>query len=299
MVTFRCNGNCCFCILNGRGKAPIPPELPGHEILDWWNGLDHPKGQRLSLIGGEPLFHKDILEIVAGLENYNLTITTNCTKPCYELTPHPTSTLRINTSYHPHLISADNYIKAIEGYQRAGHHVDQIAYVNYPGMEKKYAKQIKKVRRALGRLRRVPYLGFWNHVEGVNATPDPITIEPNEGYQDKEAAARICGLTDLDAYRDICGASVPRRVECIHPFKSLIIGPQGNHYHCHYKLYYDIDPVCNIKDFKPVEKDTPVIPYLSMVGSIQTKTCDYYGFCNWCDVPRVGCVKNPTAREIV
>ena len=280
--------------MNGRGKAPIPEELPGHEILDWWNGLDHPKGQKLSLIGGEPLFHGDIVEIVAGLENYNLTITTNCTKPCYEIAPHATSTLRINTSYHPHLISAEKYIKAIRGYRAARHNVDQIAYVNYPGMEKKYAKQIKKVRKALGRLRRVPYLGFFNATEGVNATPIPDTIEPNENYQDKEAAARICGLTDLDAYRDICGASVPRRADCIHPFRSLIIGPQGNHYHCHYKLYYDIDPVCNIEDFKPVSN-------WERSGLLIHKTliCNYYGFCNWCDVPRVGCVKNPSARDRV
>lgn len=284
MVTFRCNGKCPFCILNGRGKAPIPEELPGHEIIDWWNGLEHSGIQKLSLIGGEPLFHKDILEIVAGLKGYSLTITTNCTKPRYELTSHPTSTLRINTSYHPHLISADKYIEVILGYQRAGHYVDQIAYVNYPGMEKKYVKQIRRVRRALGQLKRVPYLGFFNSGEGVNSTPNPDAIEPNENYQDKEAAARICGLSNLDAYRDICGASVPRRADCVHPFKSLIIGPQGNHYHCHYKLYYDIDPVCNIDDFRSVTKTM--------------KTCDYYGFCNWCDVPRVGCVKNSTARGL-
>ena len=104
------------------------------------------------------------------------------------------------------------------------------------------------------------------------------------GTHQTNAASRICGLSDMAAYRDICGAAVPRRADCVHPFRSLIIGPQGNHYHCHYKLYYDIDPVSNIEDFKPVTEDM--------------KTCDYYGFCNWCDVPRVGCVKNPTAREI-
>lgn len=284
MVTFRCNGGCPFCILNGRGKAPIPSELPGDEIIDWWNGLEHAKHQKLSLIGGEPMFHKDIFKIVANLENYSLTITTNCTKVHPELRPHPTSTLRINTSYHPHLISANDYVAAVKKYRAAGHYVDQIAYVNYPGVKKKYRKSINRVRRELGQLRCVPYLGFWNEREGVNATPDPATIEPNEGYFDKEAAARICGLHDLDAYRDICGAAVPRRAECRHPFLSLIIGPQGNHYHCHYKLYYDINPVCNIKDFKPVTEDMRV--------------CDYYGFCNWCDVPRVGCVKNPTAREV-
>jgi MoaA/NifB/PqqE/SkfB family radical SAM enzyme len=296
--------------LNGRGKAPIPPELSGDQIIAWWNGLDHPNGQRLSLIGGEPLFHKDILEIVASLENYSLTITTNCTKPCPELKCHPTSTLRINTSYHPHLISANDYIAAIKQYWAAGHYVDQIAYVNYPGVKKKYRKSINKVRRELGRLRCVPYLGFWNAEEGPNATPDPDTIEPNEGYFDKEAAARICGLTDLDAYRDICGATVPKRAYCQHPFRSLIIGPQGNHYHCHYKLYYDIDPVCNIEDFKPVTNEDTTwkkeikggVAYLNGYGFFpreKSLTCDYYGFCNWCDVPRVGCVKNPTAREIV
>ena len=283
MVTFRCNGNCPFCILNGRGKAPIPEELPGDQIIDWWNGLDHPEGQKLSLIGGEPMFHKDIFKIVANLKYYSLTITTNCTQVHPEIKCHPTSTLRINTSYHPHLISANNYVSAVKAYRAAGHHVDQIAYVNYPGVRLKYRKSINRVGRQLGRLRCVPYLGFWNEHEGVNATANPLTIQPNEYYFDKEAAARICGLTDLDAYRDICGASVPRRAECAHPFRSLIIGPQGNHYHCHYKLYYDIDPVCNIKDFKPASEDM--------------KTCDYYGFCNWCDVPRVGCAKNPTARE--
>jgi len=291
MVTFRCNGGCKFCILNGRGKAPIPSELTGKEILNWWNNLEHPRGQRLSLIGGEPFKHPDIMEIVSGLVNYQLTITTNCASEIHDtpgfyknLKPHYTSTLRVNTSFHPHLIDPADYVAVVENYQRAGHHLDQIAYVNYPGMEDKYAKEIAYVREKLGRLRRVPYLGFWNENDGPNAPPDTRTIEPNEGYIDKKAAADICGITDMDAYRDICGQSVARRAVCAHPFLSLIIGPQGNHYHCHYKLYYDIDPVCNIKDFRPVGKEAAL--------------CDYYGFCNWCDVPRVGCKKNQTAREI-
>ena len=289
MVTFRCNGGCSFCILNGRGKAPIPSELRAPEILAWWNGLHRPPMQRLSLIGGEPFKHPDILAIVAGLKHYTLTITTNCASEIHdapgfpdELKCHPTSTLRVNTSFHPHWISPEDYVRVVKAYHEDGHDLDQIAYVNYPGLEDKYAKEIDYVHKELGRLRRVPYLGFWNSQEGPNATPDTETIEPNEGYVDKEAAAQICGLHDLDAYRDICGQSVPRRAECVHPFKSLIIGPNGDHFHCHYKLYYNIDSVCNIRDFKPVTEEM--------------KTCDYYGFCNWCDVPRVGCVKNPTAR---
>lgn len=299
MVTFRCNGGCSFCILNGRGKAPIPSELPGDDILTWWNGLDRPPMQKLSLIGGEPFKHPDILAIVAGLKHYTLTITTNCaseihgTEGFYEnLKCHPTSTLRVNTSFHSHLIKPEDYIRVVKAYQNAGHHLDQIALVNYPGVLEKYAKEIETVKNGLDRLQIVPYLGFWNEKEGPNAMPDTETIEPNENYFDQAAATRLCGLSDMAAYRDICGQSVPRRVECIHPLKSLIIGPNGDYFHCHYKLYYGIDPVCNIRDFKPVQ-DYPV-----KYGEHVRKTCDYYGFCNWCDVPRVGCVKNPTAREI-
>lgn len=309
MVTFRCNGGCSFCILNGRGKAPIPPEMDAKEILGWWNGLEHQKGQKLSLIGGEPFKHPNILEIVSGLVNYQLTITTNCASEIHEmpgfynsLKPHYTSTLRVNTSYHPHLIDPEDYIRVVDNYCRAGHFLDQTAFVNYPGVLEKYKDEIAVVRKGLDKswksLRMVPYLGFFNEKEGPNATPDTATIEPNEGYYDQDAAARICGLHDMAAYRDICGQSVPRRAECVHPFKSLIIGPQGNHYHCHYKLYYDIDPVCNIKDFKPLGPDLDPDIYPPLHFTQWTDTCDYYGFCNWCDVPRVGCVKNSTAREI-
>ena len=273
--------------------------------------MHRPAGQRLSLIGGEPFKHPDILKIIAGLKHYTLTITTNCASEIHEssdfygqLKCHPSSTLRVNTSYHPHLIKPEDYIRVVRAYQDAGHHLDQIALVNYPGALEKYKNEIEIVRKGLDRLRIVPYLGFWNEKEGPNATPDTETIEPNEGYYDQDAASRICGLSDMEAYRDICGQSVPRRVECVHPFKSLIIGPNGDHFHCHYKLYYNIDPVSNIKDFKPVTEngETPATAICEAITNLKvhtrTKTCDYYGFCNWCDVPRVGCVKNPTAREI-
>ncbi|GAF71194.1 unnamed protein product, partial [marine sediment metagenome] len=43
--------------------------------------------------------------------------------------------------------------------------------------------------------------------------------------------------------------------------------------------------VCNIKDFKPVSESS--------------KNCRHYGYCNFCDVPRVSCKKNPTSKNIV
>lgn len=290
MVTFRCNGRCPFCILQGRGKPQRVKELNGTDIVRFWNNVDHRPGQKLSLIGGEPTLHKDIVEIVNNLEGYDITLTTNCKGPFYsdprfyeKFRPHSSSNLRINTTFHPHHISAEEYISVIKKYRETGYFVDQTSYVYRPDINK-YREAIEKVSQQIP-ITAAPYLGFYDWQHGFDAPFKPHSIEPNEEYQDLEAAAKICGLTDMEAYRDICGQYEKREVECVHPFLSLIVGPSGDCYHCHYKLYYGIDPVCNINEFRPVDA--------------LSKTCRHYGFCNWCDVPRVGCAKNPTSKGIV
>ena len=290
MVTFRCNGNCPYCILDGRGKHVARAELSGREILEFWNGLEHRPGQRLSLIGGEPLLHPDIAEIVNNLDGYAITITTNCTGPFYQnpdfhqvFKPLESSTLRINTTFHPHALSPEAYLRTIAQWKKSGYLVDQTSYVHH-GDIARHTAAIAAVRAAMP-LNAAPYLGFYDEHDQFQAPFSPETIEPNERYFDQDGAARICGLSNYDAYRDICGQYEKRQVECNHPFRSLIIDPHGDYYHCHYKLYYDIDPVCNIKTFTPV--------------AAESRTCRHYGFCNWCDVPRVGCCKNTTAQPMV
>lgn len=290
MVTFRCNGGCPFCILNGRGRRQEASELSGEDILAFWNSVEHRKGQKLSLIGGEPTLHKDIVDIVNGLQGYRITITTNCTGPFYRdddfdkrFKPHPSSTLRINTTFHPHHISAEEYIRVIKKWRTTGYFVDQTSFVYRPDMAQ-FKEAIDRVRQELP-VDSAPYLGFYDPVDGFRAPFLPENIEPDEAYHDVRSAATKCGLTDFDAYRDMCGQFEGRQVTCQHPMLSLIIGPDGKHYHCHYKLYYGIDPVCSIHEFKPV--------------SLEARDCRHYGFCNWCDVPRVGCVKNPTAERFV
>lgn len=290
MLTLRCNAKCPFCILNGRGKCSITGELPGGEILEFWNGLEHNPGQRLSLIGGETTLHADIVEIVQGLENYSLTLTTNCFSPFYRnekfwelLKPHPTSTLRINTTFHPGQIKPEQYIEVIRKFRESDYFVDQTSYVYRPDI-KKYADEIAIVEKEI-KLTSPPFLGFWDEECGFDASFDPANIEPNESYHSQEEAARICGLHDIDAYRDMCGQHTKREVICDHPMRSLIVGPDGFVYHCHYKMYYGIDPHAHISGFKPVRESD--------------RKCRHYGFCNWCDVPRVGCVKNETAKPLV
>lgn len=289
MITFRCNAGCPFCILNARGKRQKTEELSGKEILDFWNNIEVSERKSLSLIGGEPTLHRDIVEIVTNLEHYNITITTNCTGPFYndakfykKLKPHSSSRLRINTTFHPHHISPKDYVDRITLFRKEGYLVDQTSYVNRPDINK-FSKEIAEVRKHI-KVTCPPYLGFYSKQDGFDAPFDPKNNEPNESYPDNTPST-MCGITNFPAFVDLCGQYEKREANCIHPKKSLIIGPEGNYYHCHYKLYYGIDPVCNIKDFKTVQDSA--------------KNCRHYGFCNWCDVPRVGCRKNNSAKKIV
>jgi len=291
MVTLRCSARCPFCILNGRGRRIAQKEMSGKEILEWWNGVEHQPGQKLSIIGGEPTMHPDIVEIINGLKNYHITLTTNCKSPFYndpdfnkKFKVHPTSTLRINTTFHPHHLTADEYIAVIAKWRKSSYFVDQTSFVYTPETMKQYGDEIRKVSANIA-MTEGSFLGFYDNEYGFSAPFEPENLMPNEGYHDIKRVGERCGLTDLNAYRHICGQATGQEVQCWHPRRSLIIGPNGNYHHCHYKMYYDIGPVCNVKDFKPTpNKDI---------------TCRHYGLCNWCDVPRVGCVKNKTAKPQV
>jgi MoaA/NifB/PqqE/SkfB family radical SAM enzyme len=292
MITFRCNGKCPYCILDLRGKHVPRKEMSGNEILAFWNGLEHHKSQQLSLIGGEPTLHPDIIKIVNGLKRYRITITTNCKSPFYEdpkffkrFKPHRTSMLRINTTFHPHHITPEEYIEVVKKY-RSRRFVDQISYVHTPEVVEKYRNEIIRVHKAL-KVKPTPYLGFYSKKEGFAAPPKPELLKPNEdscespliGYlgSSKAAMLQMCDLSDMDVYREMCGQSSGSPAKCRHPILSLIVDPMGNYYHCHYKLYYEVDPVCNIKDFKPV---------------LEPQVCHCYGLCNNCDIPRMkGCKK--------
>lgn len=292
MVTLRCPAGCPYCILNGRGRAQdgLTEELTGKQILAFWNGVQHRQGQRLSLIGGEPTLHPDIVDIVNGLEGYALTLTTNCNGVFYDqeswetlFQPHPSSTLRINTTFHPHYIEAEAYVDRVKRYKDRGYHVDQTGFVNHPEITR-YEEPLKVVGQALP-VRGAPFLGFWTPEDRFRAPFDPDLLYPDENYAYPDDTVNMCGLSDLDAYRDACGQYEKREVQCLHPLFSLIIGPDGKHYHCHYKMYYGIDPVGHVEAWRDTTEED--------------LHCRHYGYCNWCDIPRAGCFKNPTAQSLI
>jgi len=291
LMTLRCNGKCPYCILNRRGTCvPRPDELSGKQILDFWNNLERKEGRRLSLIGGETTLHRDFVEIVNNLEGYAITVTTNCKGPFFaepdfykKLKPKPSSTLRINTTFHPHHMTSDEYIAVIKQLRRMEYFVDQTAYVLYPDYPKEHQEAVKRVADEI-KITDSPYMGFWNKEKGFDAEPCPENNEMKPTYLGESDPAELCGIIDYEAYIDMCGQPEPRQAICRHPLNALLIDPAGWSYPCHFRLYYAIDPFCHIDEFRPVAKDD--------------MTCDWYGFCNHCDVPHVGCFKNPTAKEI-
>lgn len=291
MVTLRCSARCEYCILDGRGNHIKRKEISGQRILDWWNGVEHPTGQKLSIIGGEPTLHKDIIAIVNGLKNYNITITTNCKSPFYndpnfheKFQVHPTSTLRINTSFHPKHITGDEYLAIIEQWRTSPYFVDRTSFVYTPDVMEKYGDEIAKVEKGIA-LKSGPFLGFYNDEDGFDAPFEERNLMPNESFHDQNVVKEVCGISDLDAFRHITGRATGMETECWHPRRSLIIGPDGKYYHCHYKMYYDIGHVCDIEDFQPLPD--------------KAVTCRHYGLCNWCDVPRAECVAKKAVPQIL
>ena len=284
-LLFECPAKCDFCIIHGRGLAPTRKILSAKEILTFWNDILHPEGYPISLLGGEPTLRNDIVDIVNGLEGYHITITTNLGTAFFDnpdnLKKMRKDNLRINTSFHPKFISVEKFAKNFIKLQDEGFYVDQLDMVNHPnsGFEK-YQAEFLKYGLELGY---APFLGFYRDEKFAGAKEDhnrlvnfgPNDLYPNEREHDKEHLKMKCGIEDIDRFRLQCGASKPMRIpHCGHHVECLLVSPEGNIYDCHYKLYYNIDPTANIWDITPLEN----VP--------ETKPCNYFGFCNWCDYPR-------------
>jgi len=279
MITSKCNAECEYCLVNGRGPHKRQIELSGKRILEWWNNIEHPNGWPLSFMARETTMHPDIVEIINNIDGYYVTLTTNCVGSFYtkgfekRFKPQPSTKLRINTSYHPHALEPEKYIERIKRFRDAGFHVGQTMFVYTPEVMEKWGDRIKKVQEEL-ELESPPYLGFWNDKDRYKAKPCPENLMPNEKYHDQEMALKQCGIDDYDLYRKWCGQSEPKTVYCPHALMCLLVSPAGRIYHCHYRMYYDKQPICDIKNFQPIK-------------NIEQLKCNFHGMTNWCDYPRL------------
>jgi len=74
IVTRRCNLSCGYCFEYDNTSAPVPYE----EVCRWIDSLHRLKVVHMTLLGGEPLMHPQVAEIVAyGRKQSTVSITTN------------------------------------------------------------------------------------------------------------------------------------------------------------------------------------------------------------------------------
>jgi hypothetical protein len=278
MITFRCNGGCPYCLVQGRGKTHHYDELPGSDVIKIWNSVRGHDGLRLSIIGGECTLHKDFVEIIHGLCGYQVTITTNLATAFFDrpdfwrdlVVPYK---LRVNTTFHPSSpITAERYAERIGVMKANGIWVDQIGMVQHPELDK---EKWKKKFAELGLpMRQITFLGFWDEASGFCKDMREETLFPNE-RSDKVKIMSECGIDDIARYKAQCGQPQDSVVEwdCAHGTLCFIVAPDGTVHECHYKLYYNIDPLGNaLTGFTPI------------TGA---HTCSSFGKCNFCDIPRL------------
>jgi MoaA/NifB/PqqE/SkfB family radical SAM enzyme len=74
IVTRRCNLSCGYCFEYDNTSAPVPTD----EIFRWIDSLHRLKVVHMTLLGGEPLMHPQVADIVAyGRRHSTVSITTN------------------------------------------------------------------------------------------------------------------------------------------------------------------------------------------------------------------------------
>lgn len=278
MITFDCNGNCPYCIVEGRGAHAPYEMMEGSKIVEFWNSIEGRETKDLSLIGGEPTLHPDFEEIINGIQGYRrITITTNLATDFYEDESNYLKLvipkLRINTTFHPSSgLTPELYAERLNKLRRAGAWVDQVGMVQHPALNK------EKYREAFARLgvpvRQITFLGFWTKEDGFAKNIGPNTVFPNHD-SDPEKIMSECGIDDVTRYIDQCGLndSDKKSWDCNHGSLCLLVAPDGTVHECHYKLYYNIDPLGNIFD--------------GWESKDEAHNCNHFGACNWCDIPRL------------
>ncbi len=271
-LTFNCTGNCKYCIqllskdefMDAKleyARTTIKPE----EWVTFYNSLQRFKRQQLSLIGGEPTMYNGFFDVVNGLEGYYRTVTTNLCAPCFEDIPgkfdaniqsEKKEMIRINTSFHPKLISVDEFSNRVHQLRDLGYMVDQIAMVDHPTSNFQYYCT-EFVKRGLA-IAPQTFLGKANDI----LLPHPeFNIATNHNEH---------GIDNYDLYEEGFSCKSKSKVLCM--TRRFLVAPNGNIFRCHYHAYSNSSPVGSIFD--------GVLP-----SSSDYIECKDYGYCNPCDYP--------------
>jgi len=268
-VTMDCTSNCHYCIQNMSKEEMLRAKgdyrktiLKPQEWIDFYNSLQKHQKNTLSIVGGEPTMYDGFYEVVNGIRGYYKTITTNLKSRYVDdinsfiANIEDKKSVRINTSFHPKLISIDEFCNKVHILRNAGFFVDQVAMVDYPLSNFKYYYD-EFLTRGIA-LSPQTYLGKMNDM----LLPIPGSdVSPN--YNEH-------GIVDYDMYQFGFSCNEKRDVLC--RTNRFLVSPNGSIHRCHYHLYSNRGAVANVKDES--------LPILSdYIG------CSDFGFCNPCDFP--------------
>jgi MoaA/NifB/PqqE/SkfB family radical SAM enzyme len=247
-LTLDCNLRCSYCINHFGGQTFE------HSLLrrdDWVKGINRIVSRSdlpVTLQGGEPTLHPDFFSIVNGIR--------------------PDISIDLLTNLE---IDARHFMREIdfERFRRDAPYAS--IRVSYHPESMKIQELAAKVLSFL----EVGYsIGIWGvlHPEWESEIFRAMDYCLSLGidFRTKEFLGEHAGVmhgvfTYPDVFDGGCGKSVSCRTT------ELIIGPDGGIYRCHSDLYSGRSSVGNILD-----------PDLVITDSF--RRCDYYGFCNPCDV---------------
>lgn len=268
-LTFMCSGNCDYCIqdickdefMKAKAMYNRGALLPNHWV-DFYNNVQKWKNQRIGILGGEPTMYPGFFDVVNGLDGYYKTITTNLKTRAFENIAEFTHSIvskenfRINTSFHPSIISVDEFAGKIHQLRESGFEVDQIAMVDHPLVNfKKYHNEF--VKRGIA-LTPQTFLG---------KVGDELLPNPDAGIG-KDYGEH--GINNYPLYEK--GFSCEEKSEILCMTRRFMVAPDGGIYKCHYHIYSRRNTLGNIKDL--------ALPELNAFEG-----CGDFGYCNPCDFP--------------
>ncbi len=254
-ISLNCNLKCPYCI-NLNDKNASRSKMSGNMMsggADWVKAINRLEIGRddlpVTFQGGEPTIHKDFYEIVNGIrDDIKLDLLTNM------------------------VFDVDEFIANVPAYKftrDAKYAAIRVSY--HPGhndIDDLIAKTQKMDKAGI-------YVGIYSvmvpenieHIKDVQARCKSLGID----FRVKEYLGGFDGKEWHGEYKYMDAISQERRKSCLCRTTELIVGPSGGVYRCHSDLYEGREPIGHILDNAFDIDDL-------------FRECNYYGFCNPCDI---------------
>ena len=267
-LTLRCNLKCSYCLNDFEEDFTRKRnELSGKEWVLGINKIKPNPEVPITLTGGEPILHNDIIHIINNIKpEWNIDILTNLypNSPLHKKrlenflnninpmrlkrdSPYPS----IRVSFHPEQMNPEVLIKNVKEFKEKGFSIG-IYGVKHPSPEQ---QQANTQMQFLCRNNSIDYRekDFVGLYEGKDRFERDFSIlygnfskYPNSSFQNENK-------------------------NCLCKTSELLIGPTGEVYKCHRDLYAQKSPIGDISDSNFPAKNI-------------FRRCNKYGNCHPCDV---------------